>query len=600
MADGQLILIAGALLAAGLLASLLALRLRVPSLVLFLGVGMAIGSDGAGWIDFSNYELARTIGVIALALILFEGGLTSGLIEIRSVLWPAVSLALIGTIATAAITAIAASQLFGFGDLESLLLGSIVAATDGAAVFALLRTSTLERKLARTLEAESGFNDPVAVLLVLGFIDWIQRPDYGLGDLSLLFAQQLAIGLAVGGLVGWVGIQGFRRIRLAAIGLYPVGSLALAGLAYGAADSLDGSGFLAVYLTGLALGSARIPARQTVTTFHQGLAWVAQVAMFVTLGLLVFPSQLGGVALEGTGLALVLIFLARPLAALLATLIARYSLSERLVLGWGGLRGAVPVVLATFPVIAGVSRSLDFFNIVFFAVLLSTLLQGATFEPLARRLGATTGAPALPVTPVDVGTIRGLGSEVLEFRVEEDDAAVGAHVRDLGLPRDALVTAIIRGDHAVAPRGATSVHAGDRLQVLVPRQRTQEIVALAEGWRSGPVGPPPRPRVSGRGMPPLFSARPWTHWDGDPTAPTVIAGQPVVEQLRQRRDRAGALVLLADGRYAITGPLLVTGSREALIQWARRRIRNVADDEERAWLQGVVATLAADPGLPPV
>src|SRR5215218_9423455 len=191
MADGQLILIAGALLTAGLLASLLALRLRVPSLVLFLGVGMAIGSDGAGWIEFSNYELARTIGVIALALILFEGGLTSGLIEIRSVLLPAVSLALIGTIATAAITAIAASQLFGFGDLESLLLGSIVAATDGAAVFALLRTSTLERKLARTLEAESGFNDPVAVLLVLGFIDWIQRPDYGLGDLSLLFAQQL-------------------------------------------------------------------------------------------------------------------------------------------------------------------------------------------------------------------------------------------------------------------------------------------------------------------------------------------------------------------------------------------------------------------------
>jgi potassium/hydrogen antiporter len=599
VSDGQLILTAGALLAAGLLASLLALRLRVPSLVLFLGVGMAIGSDGTGWIDFSDYELARTIGVVALTLILFEGGLTSGLIEVRSVLGSAASLALIGTIATAAVTGLAASLLFGFGDLESLLLGSIVAATDGAAVFALLRASTLKRKLARTLEAESGFNDPVAILLVLGLIDWIQRPDYGLGDLILLFGQQLGIGIVMGGLVGWLGIEAFRRIRLATVGLYPVASLAIAALAYGAADSLDGSGFLAVYLAGLALGSARVPARQTVTTFHQGLAWVAQVAMFVTLGLLVFPSQLGGVAVEGTALAFVLILVARPLAAFLATAVAGYSASERLVVGWAGLRGAVPVVLATFPVIAGVPHSLDFFNIVFFAVLLSTVLQGATFEPLAQRLGATTDVPVLPATPVDVATIRQLGAEVLEFRVSEGEAAVGAHVRDLGLPRDALVTTIIRGDQALAPRGATRVQADDRLQVLVPRDRTREVVALADRWQHGPVGPPPRPRVSGRGKPPLFVARRWGEDDGDPATPTVVGEQPVVERIRQRRDRPGAVVLLADGRYAITGPLLVAGSREALIQWARRRIGEASEDEEQAWLRGVVATLASDPGLSP-
>jgi cell volume regulation protein A len=599
MTDGQLVLVAGALLAAGLVASLLALRLRVPSLALFLGLGMAIGSDGTGWIDFSNYELARTIGVVALALILFEGGLTSGLIEIRSVLAPAVSLAVVGTIVTAAVTGLAASLLFDLGRLESLLLGAIVAATDGAAVFALLRGSTLKRRLARTLEAEAGFNDPVAVLLVVGLIDWIQQPGYGVGDLALLFARQLGIGVALGALVGWLGIQGFRRVRLASVGLYPVASLAVAALAFGSADALRGSGFLAVYLAGLVLGSAAIPAQQTVNAFHQGLAWVAQVTMFITLGLLVFPSQLGGVALEGTALALVLIFLARPLATLVGTVNAPYSAGERLALGWAGLRGAVPVVLATFPVIAGVPGSLDFFNIVFFAVLLSTLLQGATFEPLAQRLGATTGEPALPVTPVDVGTIRRLGAEVLEFTVGESDAAVGAHVRELGLPRETLVTAIIRGDHAVAPRGATGIHVGDRLQVLVPHERTRAVLALAEGWRRGPVGPPPRPSIRGRGIPPLFSARPWSEADGDPADPALVSGQAVIERLRQRRDQPGALVLLGDGRYAITSPLLVTGSRRDLASWVRRRIRQVSDEEEGQWLRGVIGTLAADPGLTP-
>jgi potassium/hydrogen antiporter len=396
MSDGELILIAGALLAAGLVASLAADRLRVPGLVLFLGVGMAVGTDGTGWIDFDNYRLARTIGVIALALILFEGGLTSGLLEIRSVLGPAISLAVVGTVVTALVGGLAAQWLFGFSGSEGLLLGSIIAATDGAAIFSLLRGSTLRRKLAQTLEAESGFNDPIAVLLVLGFIDVIQRPSYGLVDMLGLFARQLGIGAAVGAIVGFVAVHALRRMRLATSGLYPVASLATVALAYGGADALHGSGFLSAYLAGLALGSAAIPAKQTITAFHQGLAWVAQLTMFVTLGLLVFPSQLGSVAAKGTALALVIVFIARPLATLVATAFASYTGAERVMLGWAGLRGAVPVVLATFPVIAGVSRSLEFFNVVFFAVVLSALLQGSTFEPLARRLGVTTPEPALP------------------------------------------------------------------------------------------------------------------------------------------------------------------------------------------------------------
>src|SRR3954451_3931701 len=404
MGEDELILVSGALLAAGLAAALVAGRVRVPSLALFLGLGMAIGTDGLGLIDFGDYELARRIGIIALALILFEGGLTSGLAEVRPVLGPALGLATVGTFLTAVIAGLAGAWLFGFSTLEGLLLGSVVAATDGAAIFAILRQSTLRRRLARTLEGEAGLNDPVAVLLVLGFIDWIQKPDYGVGDMAVLFAKQLGIGLAIGAVVGWLGVHAFRRLRLASPGLYPVASIATAALAYGAAATLHGSGFLAVYLAGLALGSAAIPAKQTVTAFHQGLAWVAQVSMFVTLGLLVFPSQLGGVAFEGAALALILGLVARPLATLVAAGPASFSLADRAVLGWAGLRGAVPVVLATFAVIAHVPHSLEFFNIVFFAVLVSTVVQGATSEPFARRLGVTTTEPALPRPLAETGT----------------------------------------------------------------------------------------------------------------------------------------------------------------------------------------------------
>jgi cell volume regulation protein A len=390
MADAQLILVSGALLAGGLLASLVAVRLRVPGLVLFLGVGMLVGSDALGWIDFADYELARRIGIIALALILFEGGLTAGVKELRPVLGPAIGLATVGTLGTALIVGLIAAALFDFSTLEGLLLGAVVASTDGAAIFALLRGSRMRPRLARTLEAEAGLNDPLAVLLVLGFIDWIQKPGYGVLDMIGLFGRELGIGLGIGVAVGVVAVAVLRRLRLESAGLYPVASLATAALAYGGAASLHGSGFLAVYLAGVALGSTEMPAKEAVTAFHDGLAWVAQLSMFLVLGLLSFPSQLGPVAFKGFVLTLVLMFVARPVAAWLATAPARFTARERAVLGWAGLRGAVPVVLATFPVTAGVARSHELFNIVFFAVVLSTLVQGTTFEPLARRLGVAT------------------------------------------------------------------------------------------------------------------------------------------------------------------------------------------------------------------
>ncbi|HWP32501.1 MAG TPA: cation:proton antiporter, partial [Solirubrobacterales bacterium] len=248
MSDGQMILVAGALMAAALLASVAATRLRVPGLLLFLGIGMAIGSDGLGLIDFSDYRLARTIGIVALAVILFEGGLSAGFREIRPVLGSALSLAVIGTLLTALVAGLAAAWLFDLTLLEGLLLGSIVSATDGAAIFALLRGSALHRRVARTLEGESGLNDPLAVLLVVGLIDWIERPDYGWGDMALLLLRELGVGLVVGLAVGRLAVWGLRRVRLGTEAAYPIAALSLAAVAYGAAATLHGSGFLAVYL----------------------------------------------------------------------------------------------------------------------------------------------------------------------------------------------------------------------------------------------------------------------------------------------------------------------------------------------------------------
>jgi cell volume regulation protein A len=593
MKDGQLILVAGALLAAGLLASLAAGRLRVPGLVLFLGLGMAIGSDGTGWLAFDDYELARSVGIVALGLILFEGGLTSGIDEIRPVLGSAISLAFVGTLGTALIVGLAAAWLLHLTTLEGLLLGSVLASTDGAATFALLRGSTLRRRLARTLEGEAGLNDPLAVLLVVGFIDWSLRPGYGVLDMAGVFAMQLGIGLVVGAGVGALAVVGLRRVALPTAGLYPVAAIATAAVSYGGAATLGGSGFLAVYLAGLALGSAAIPARQTVAAFHQGVAWVAQLALFVVLGLLVFPSQLPGVALEGAGVALVLMFVARPLAVAVATSFAGYDIRERVVLGWAGLRGAVPVVLATFPVIAHVPRSIEFFNIVFFCVIFSTVVQGTTFEPLARRLGLTTNDPALPRPLTEAGTIRRLGAEILEYPVAGGDAIAGARISELGLPRDAVVNVVVRGTEAIPPRGSTRLRAGDVLHVLVRTESARAVHALTDRWRTGPIGPPPRPAGSAAGRAPIFSVWPWSEAEGDPARPVSVRGQAIVLQLRIRRDRPGGLWVLADGRYAVTGPTAAVGGHQALTRWAVRRLDAVGADE-RAWLQTVIGAVAVD------
>jgi len=590
--EGQLLLFTGLLLAAGLAASLAAGRLRLPGLVLVLGLGMLIGSDGLGWIAFDDFELARQAGIVAVAMILFEGGLSSGFEEIRPVLRTSIILATLGTLATAALTGIAAALILGLDPLPALLLGSTVAATDAAAVFAVLRGSTLRRRLARTLEGESGLNDPIAILLVIGCIEAIQDPSFGLPDALLLAAEELSIGLVVGLAVGFGATFGLRRVRLPSAGLYPVASIATAALAYGVADTLHGSGFLSVYLAGLVLGTATTPARRTIVTFHDGLAWIAQLALFLILGLLVFPEDLGAIALEGTAIALVTAVIARPLATLLVTVGQGFSVGERVVLGWAGLRGAVPVVFATFAVTEGIDGGLTMFNVTFFVVLFSTVLQGATIDPVARLLGVRSDEAAIPAPLVEPVLLNRLGAEVIQFPVREGDAVVGHAVRELGLPREALLNVMVRGERAIPPRGSTVVEAGDQLHVIVRQEAAIEFRELLRRWRTGPLGVRERPRPKPRSRPSVTTVRPWEDGDGDMSRPREVAGRIVVDQLRTRRDEPGALVLLDDGRYAITGPLLAIGPAGELQQVVRRRLSRAQTSGERAWWREVAGALA--------
>jgi cell volume regulation protein A len=480
MGGGVFVLAAGVLVAGALAASIVADTLRLPALVLFMGVGMAAGSDGARWIQFDNYDLARQIGTVALSLILFEGGLTTNLADLRSVLRPAVSLAVVGTLVTALLTGLAASLLLGLPLLHGLLLGSILASTDGAAVFAMLRGSALPPRLVHTLEGEAGLNDPVAVLLVVGFVSLITVPGYGVLDMGRLFVTELGLGALAGLLVGRGAAAAIRRLPLHGTGLYPVATIATAAIAYGAAESVHGSGFLAVYLAGVILSSTPGPAQMTVTIFHQGAAWFAQVALFLTLGLLVFPSQLSGVWTHGVLVALFLMLVARPAAVWIATALDRFSPGERALLSWAGLRGGVPVVLATYPVIADVPQSLRFFNVVFVVVVISTLVQGATFEPFARRLGlAQSATESVPAPRVLHGTWRSDHGDPAH-PVRLDDVAVVEHLR----ARPDAAGALVRlQDGRYAITGATlTIGSEDHLRRYVAERQVRAVSDSEQAW----------------------------------------------------------------------------------------------------------------------
>jgi potassium/hydrogen antiporter len=479
---GLTMLAVGAVLAAGVAVAFGAAKTGLPALVAFLGVGMLLGSDGPGGIAFDDSELAREVGVISLVAILYEGGLSTSWRRLREVATPAILLSTVGVVVTAAVTGAAAYGLFDLTWTESLLLGAVAASTDAAAVLATLRETRLRRRLARTLEAESGANDPVAIALTLGLIAWIEHPGYGMGDLSLLLVRQLGLGLLTGVVLGGVATWVFSRIPPSVSAFAPVASVAAASLAYGAADAVHGSGFLAVYLVGLAVGSTPSRYRGQLVSFHVGLAYVAQVALFIVLGLLVFPSHLPHVALAGIGLTAVLVLVARPFAVWVSVSpLRRFSAAERTLLGWAGLRGAAPIVLATFVLSSRLGAAQTIFDAVFFVVLVSAVLQGTTLEWAARRLGLLVSSPSTE-PPLEVSTAWD-SLELVQFVVADDDAVSGAPVRELGLPREALVAVVVRDHEAIPPRGSTMLEAGDHLFVLVPGGKASEVEAVFGQWR---------------------------------------------------------------------------------------------------------------------
>jgi cell volume regulation protein A len=472
----------GGVLAASVAVALGAAKSGLPALVAFLALGMLLGSDGPGGIAFDDAQLAREVGVVALAAILYEGGLSTSWRRLREVAAPAVLLSTVGVVVTAAITGAAAYGLFDLSLTKSLLLGAVVASTDAAAVFATLRGTRLRRRLARTLEAESGANDPVGIALTLGLIAWIEQPHYGVGDLSVLLIRQLGLGLVIGVALGLAAMWIFARIPASIEAFAPVASVAAAAVGYGAADAAHGSGFLAVYLVGLAVGSTPSRHRSHLVAFHVGLAYVAQVALFIVLGLLVFPSQLPHVALAGLALAAVLIFVARPIAVWVSTWALRqFDRRERSLLGWAGLRGAVPIVLGTFVLSSHVGGAKTIFNAVFFVVLVSAALQGTTLEWVARKLGLLVSF-ARTEAPLEV-TRDWHSLNLVEFPVAADHAIAGSAVRELGLPRDALVAVLVRGDKAIPPRGGTAIEPGDVLFILTPDGTGPELEDVFGRWR---------------------------------------------------------------------------------------------------------------------
>ncbi|EDY37511.1 NhaP-type Na+/H+ and K+/H+ antiporters with a unique C-terminal domain [Cyanobium sp. PCC 7001] len=459
------VLLGGVLLLLGIASSKFSARLGVPVLVLFLGLGMVAGSEGLGGIPFEDYPLANNVGSVALALILFDGGLRTSPASARRVWRPALALSTLGVLLTSLITGLAAAWVLGMPILQGLLLGSIVGSTDAAAVFSMLRTSGLKlpEKLTATLEVESGSNDPMAIFLTIGLIGVISGEADSAQALLLLFLAQFGVGSLCGAAVGVLAARAVNRINLDYPGLYPLLALGFGLVAFGLASVLGGSGFLAVYLAGMVIGSSSLVFRPGILAFHDAIAWLGQIVLFVMLGLLSFPSRLLSVAWAGLLIALVLILVARPLSVAVAALPFRYRRRELVFLSWVGLKGAVPITLATFPLMAGIPQSQLIFNAVFFVVLLSAITQGWSLPLVARALGIGRPADPTPALTVEINALRQVDGEIVDYTVKPTALVARRSLRQLVLPDGVLVTLILRGKQVVMPRGGTVLLPGDHV-----------------------------------------------------------------------------------------------------------------------------------------
>jgi potassium/hydrogen antiporter len=452
-------------------------RLGAPTLLVFLGLGMLLGEDGPGGIHFDDAVLARDAGLVALAVILFEGGVLADLPEVRRVKAPAAALATLGVLVTGLVVGGVTRIAVGFGWATSLLLGAAVSSTDAAAVFSAVRGANLRRRLGSILEAESGFNDPFAAVLVIGLVDWQMQAGFGAVDAAVLVARQAVIGAVGGVVVGQAAAWLLRRLPLPSAGLAPVVALGVALAGYVGVSLAGGSGLLTMYLAGLVMGDARIPHAGVVRGFLQGTAWLAQLGLFVLLGLLVTPSRLFDEGFAPLVVAVALVVLARPLAVAVCMRPFALGLREQGFLAWAGLRGGVPIVFATLPIAAGVPGSSRIFNVVFYVVVVSVAVQGISVRWAARRLHVLETHRVPRMADLDAATLQSLGADLIEVLPGDLAIASGTFVRELRLPGAAVIVAVRRGDELVLPRGGTAIEGDDRIYLLVERRSVHEVHA---------------------------------------------------------------------------------------------------------------------------
>lgn len=455
-------------------------RLGIPALLIFLAIGMLAGSDGPGGIYFDNARLAQGLGVTALVLILFAGGLETRWARVRPVLWRGLSLSTLGVSLTALLIALFAKFILQFTWLEGLLLGAVVSSTDAAAVFAVLRSQSVSLKadLEQLLELESGSNDPMAIFLTVALIQLQVTDNASLLTVIPMFFFQMGVGAALGYSMGKAMHWIVNRVNLEYEGLYQVLTLSLALLTYGLAEIANGNGFLAAYLAAIVFGNSDFIHKRSLIRFHDGLAWLMQIAMFLTLGLLVFPHNLIPILGAGLMVSLFLLFVARPASVYLSLLFARMSGREKTLVAWVGLRGAAPIILATFPLLAGVPRAEMYFNLVFFIVLISGLLQGPTIPMLARWLGVDAPLSAKRKSPIEYEPSGKTKSDLVEITIPMHSPIAGQRILDVGFPPGSLVVLILRGEETVVPSGGAILKAGDELVLFANQDELARIKAM--------------------------------------------------------------------------------------------------------------------------
>lgn len=474
----NVLLIGSILLLISILAGKTSYKFGVPTLILFLLVGILAGTEGIAKINFNDPQLAQFIGIVSLNFILFSGGLDTSWKSIKPVMWQGISLSTLGVLITAVSVGFFVSFITDFTIYEGLLLGAIVSSTDAAAVFSILRSKNLGLKtnLRATLELESGSNDPMAYFLTIAFLGLAMNPDQSIFSIIPFFLQQIVIGGVLGFAFGKLSKIIINRIKLDFEGLYPVLVIALMFITFSATDFLGGNGFLAVYLCAVFLGNHDIIHKRTIMRMFDGLAWLMQIVLFLTLGLLVFPSQVLPVVGIGIFVSVFLIFIARPLSVFISLLFFKMKMRRRWYISWVGLRGAVPIVFATYPLLAGIEKADMIFNIVFFVALSSVLVQGTTLSIVAKWLHVALPGKVKPRSPVDTFLSEGAKSFIREIIIPEDNPTVGKRIVNLHFPRKAIIAMISRNDKFLTPNGATEIEPNDMLIILTEDQKTLKEV----------------------------------------------------------------------------------------------------------------------------